>query len=108
MHQLVAEAFIGPRPLGFVTCHGDGDSLNNNAANLRYDTPAGNSADAIRHGTQAHGTDHPMAKLTEADVRQLRQRVARGEAPLAIAEEFGITRWTVNEIARRRTWQHVA
>jgi Pyruvate/2-oxoacid:ferredoxin oxidoreductase delta subunit len=32
-------------------CHKDGNPVNNRLGNLRYDTPAGNSQDAMKHGT---------------------------------------------------------
>lgn len=51
VHQLVAEAFFGPRPVGMVVCHNDGDPTNNRPCNLRYDTQSGNMQDSIRHGT---------------------------------------------------------
>lgn len=51
VHQLVAEAFLGPRPDGMETCHCDGDSTNNRPSNLRYDSRSENHRDAVRHGT---------------------------------------------------------
>lgn len=51
IHRLVAEAFIGPLPLGMETCHNDGDKTNNTLANLRYDTHLENVRDSVRHGT---------------------------------------------------------
>lgn len=50
---LVIEAFIGPRPLGHVVCHNDGDATNNRAGNLRWDTQSNNIRDSVRHGTHA-------------------------------------------------------
>lgn len=38
VHNLVAEAFIGDRPDGYVIDHIDGNYLNNNVDNLRYVT----------------------------------------------------------------------
>lgn len=55
VHQLVMEAFVGPRPDGLVTCHWDGDFRNNRLDNLRYDTLSSNTLDSVRHGT------HPRA-----------------------------------------------
>ena len=55
IHQLVLEAFVCPKPAGLVCCHGDGDRTNNAVGNLRWDTPAANAQDSIRHGTTARG-----------------------------------------------------
>lgn len=51
VHCLVAAAFFGERPTGYDICHNDGNRLNNNVNNLRYDTRSANSLDAVRHGT---------------------------------------------------------
>lgn len=51
VHQLVLEAFIGPRPEGFVTRHLDGNPANNALDNLRWGTYSENVHDSIEHGT---------------------------------------------------------
>jgi hypothetical protein len=50
VHSLVAEAFIGPRPIGLEVRHLDGDSTNNAVDNLRYGTHAENMQDRVKHG----------------------------------------------------------
>jgi len=42
VHQLVAEAFIGPRPDGYETCHKDDVKTNNVLTNLYYGTKSEN------------------------------------------------------------------
>lgn len=49
LHRLVLETFVGPAN-GMHACHGDGDEDNNALSNLRWDTPAENVCDIIRHG----------------------------------------------------------
>lgn len=51
VHVLVLEAFVGPRPEGYVGCHNDGDIDNNTPPNLRWDTQKANLADMKAHGT---------------------------------------------------------
>lgn len=46
IHDLVMQAFIGPRPKGAVICHWDDDKENNTLGNLRYDVMANNMMDA--------------------------------------------------------------
>ncbi len=55
VHNLVLLAFVGPRPDDYQCCHNDGNPLNNNLENLRWDTRSANMLDTIRHGT------HPTA-----------------------------------------------
>lgn len=50
VHQLVLEAFVGPRPPGMVGCHWDDNKDNNAVANLRWDTPSANMFDKVRNG----------------------------------------------------------
>lgn len=50
VHTLVLEAFVGPRPSGYVACHNDGDGSNNNILNLRWDTYSSNNFDIVKHG----------------------------------------------------------
>lgn len=62
VHRLVAEAFIGPKPEGWHTCHRDGDKTNNAVANLSYGTPSENEHDKVRHGrnVNANKTECPQ------------------------------------------------
>jgi hypothetical protein len=54
------------------------------------------------------GERHPLAKMTEAKVRELRQWYAEGNiSMLALASMYGICPSTCREIIRRRTWKHV-
>lgn len=53
VHQLVIEAFDGPRPPGHQIRHLDGDRLNNRRENLSYGSASENMLDSVRHGTHA-------------------------------------------------------
>ncbi len=53
VHQLILEAFVGPRPPEMQGCHNNGRNTDNRLANLRWDTQSGNQLDAVRHGTHA-------------------------------------------------------
>lgn len=92
VHQLVADAFIRPRLPGEVVNHLDGNKLNNHRSNLEITTRAGNVAHAVAHGLIRRGIRHGMAKLTDAQVREIRARFAAGEQGREIAEAYGITR----------------
>ena len=50
VHELVALAFIGPRPAGKHIRHLDGDPGNSVPGNLAYDWPSVNMLDVKRHG----------------------------------------------------------
>lgn len=53
IHQLVLEAFVGPRPLGHITRHLNGNPADNRLENLVWGTHSENNYDAVRHGTHS-------------------------------------------------------
>lgn len=108
VHQLVLEHFVGPRPLGGVACHNDGDRTNNSVENLRWDSVKSNNADRAKHGTLLLGEDHPRSKLSKKDVSKIRGLRRDGLTLTAIAARFRICFGTVSDICRRKTWRHVA
>jgi len=105
--HLVLTAFVGPRPEGMECCHNDGDETNDHADNLRWDTHSANLLDRRRHGTAPCGEDINTAKLTAAQVLEIRRLRTGGESLGVIAERFHITAANVSHICNRRTWQHV-
>ena len=104
IHIMVAEAFLGPRPEGREVCHNDGSSKNAEFSNLRYDTPSGNAADKIKHGTNMIGANHPSARLSELDVSIIRVRLENGDTQRSIANDFNVSRPTVQAIYSGRSW----
>lgn len=50
LHVLVAEVFIGPKPVGLTVRHADDNRYHNCAHNLSYGTWTENAQDAIRNG----------------------------------------------------------
>lgn len=48
-----------------------------------------------------------LAKLTENDVRTIRDVAARGLSQRSIARLFGLPKSTVGNILRGRTWRHL-
>lgn len=50
VHQLVAEAFLGPRPAGHHVRHIDGDKQHNVPGNLAWGSISDNILDQVRHG----------------------------------------------------------
>jgi hypothetical protein len=111
VHQLVALAFVGPRPSPKHECaHSDGDRLNNTPSNLRWATPRENTDDSVRHGTRVRapaGEKHPMARLTAEQAASIRARYTSevGKAD-QLAAEFGISKSQVRHIAYGRNWSH--
>ena len=54
-HQLVIEAFVGPKPFdGAVTRHKDGLRINDHWTNLEWGTQSANAHDRVRDGRGNH------------------------------------------------------
>lgn len=105
LHSVVAAAFLGPRPVGMEVCHLDGVKTNCAAANLAYATHRENEAHKLLHGTRMLGERHATAKLTAAQVREIRAR--QNEPQAVLAAEFGCTFGNISAIQRRKSWRHV-
>lgn len=54
------------------------------------------------------GSRNGHAKLTEADVREIRRRARDGELHRIIAADYGVSRSRITTIANGRDWRHVA
>lgn len=104
VHQMVLRAFVGPRPDGAHACHNNGDTSDNRLVNLRWDTASANQMDKVRHGTMARGSRNGFAKLTEAQVRDIRSELAAGTGPTALSRRFGASRVHVQHIRRGLAW----
>ena len=103
--HFVLEAFVGPKPVGMEACHEDGDCTNDSLRNVRWDTPEANKLDMVKHGTRQRGEQINTAKLTEADVIEIRTSTESGNK---IAKRKGVTQALVSAIRTRKVWKHVA
>ena len=55
-----------------------------------------------------HGVDHPRARLTETDIREIRKLYAGGLQHRAIAKIYDTNYSHVARICRREVWRHVS
>lgn len=136
VHHIVAEAFIGPRPEGFVVNHKDMDRQNNQLDNLEYVTSAANSQHYLklkgrpkgptkpkaplkgkqigdRHWSKrmperiARGDRMPHSKLTPEMVKDARRRVANGESQTSVAKEMNVCVAQMSRIIRGTRWTYL-
>lgn len=108
VHRLVLESFIGPPPIGTECRHLDGNRGNSRLTNLRWGSPKENREDSVRHGTAAIGERQGFAKLTEAEVLEIRRAYAAREASqYRLAALYGVCRGTIGFILRGETWRHL-
>ena len=108
IHRLVLETYIGTCPMGMESRHLDGNKQNNRIKNLCWGTPQENELDKIRHGTKTRGEQCSWAKLTEQDVRMIIYMYRTGLFTQdEIAPQYGISRATVSDIIREKSWRHL-
>ena len=107
VHDLVAETFLGKRPSPkHHICHNDGNPLNPSVTNLRYDLPAGNQADRVKHGTDNIGINNPMAKHSEETVSAIKKAL-KNNTQRNVSHSFNIPYSTIKNIAQGKTWKHI-
>lgn len=56
---------------------------------------------------KARGAGHSQARLTEAQVLEIRARVASGERQRALAAEYGMSTTMLSLIVNRKAWTHI-
>ena len=77
-------------------------------SHLESGTHADNVADKVSKDRQARGGSHGLARLTEAQVREIRRAYATGAwSQRRLARRFGVTQPNIQSIVNRNTWTHV-
>lgn len=98
------------RPLVLHTCDNPPCC---NPAHLYAGTQLDNMHDKVQRGRCRGGSPglkgekHGRAKLTEAQVREMRRRAAAGETRVHLAACYGVSPSTVDAIVGRRNWTHI-
>ena len=100
VHQLVLDAFQGPRPCGADIAHNDGDPTNNAVENLRYSSRSENNRDKVWHG---------RTQLRPADVDRIRREAPQAPpgGKAALARELGVHPCTISDVLAGRRHAHV-
>ncbi|MDX3067154.1 HNH endonuclease [Streptomyces sp. ND04-05B] len=108
VHRLVFEAVKGPMPDGLVVNHINSDRSDNRPENLEAVTHVDNMwhmRAMDRHPTvkpTARGEKHPKAKLTDAQVEEMRKRFTKGESVPKLAAEYGVSRSHAYKLVNQR------
>lgn len=106
-HRYAYEETHGEIPAGKHILHKCDRPICVNPQHLYAGTPADNARDMVSRRRHRMGSQKAMAKLTEADVPEIRRRLAAGETQKAIAADYGIHRVTLGKLARGLIWKHV-
>lgn len=108
-HRLIAKTFV-PNPLNkpFVN-HKDGVKDNNKYMNLEWCTRSENAKHSFKIGLQSNvGIKHPCHILIEEQVMEIRKKyIPKIYTSYRLAEEYGVSRVTINDLINRKTWSHI-
>lgn len=104
IHRLVALAFI-PNPDGKPEVnHIDGNPHNSCASNLEWVTHLENSRHAVATGLIKSGKYSPLAKLTNEQVRYIRDN-PDGLLQRELAAKFDVTQQTISDVQHGKYYQ---
>ncbi|SRR6266702_4574332 len=109
VHDLVLREFdVQPEPGQWALHRNDIKTDNRWPENLYWGWPVDNCTDRDRNGNHPRGERNGNAKLTAAQVTDIRSRWAAGERPFHLAREHEISYTTVRSIVTGKSWQSVS
>lgn len=107
-HRLSFADAKGDIPLDLLVTHSCDVPLCVYPAHLSTGTSQDNADDMVCRGRSAKGESHWSAKLTDSDVKAIRQRYAAGGAVQQfLADEYGVTHQAISLIITRKKWRHI-
>jgi hypothetical protein len=107
VHRVLWMAFVGPLRDDELLNHIDGNKLNNDVSNLEIVTCKQNMEHASRLGLMTRGERNHFAKLTAAQVLDIKLRLRCGEKQRDIAAAYGVDVTCIGHISRGKNWRHV-
>ncbi|MDJ0454423.1 HNH endonuclease [Gordonia amicalis] len=102
------ELHYGPIPTGMCVRHKNDTPIDVNPLNLELGSLAENIDDRHDRGRDARGEIQHLAKLTAADVLEMRRLHAAGDVSyVALGRRFGVAKSTAIDAIRGKTWTHL-
>jgi hypothetical protein len=110
VHRGVAELYVpNPNNLSQVN-HIDANKLNNHYTNLEWVSQTQNRNHAIENGLMKYGEDYEHSKLTESDVKYIRDNYIPKHPEFsgaALAKKFGVGSTQISRIIHNKRWKHI-
>jgi predicted DNA-binding protein YlxM (UPF0122 family) len=64
-------------------------------------------SDFIYFSNRLRGESHPLSKLTNVQVKQIRELYDQGFSINVIAKNYKVSTWNIKSIVTRKTWTHL-
>jgi hypothetical protein len=106
-HRASYEAFVGEIPKGMYVCHACDNVACVNPNHLFLGTQKQNLQDMASKGRSTWGAKNPMAKLTEEQVKEIKQGFAVGKTDTELAKQFNMSRQGINNIRNNKLWSYI-
>lgn len=108
-HRLAFRLATGAIDPLLLVCHSCDNRPCCNPAHLWQGTHGDNADDMASkgRGVKRQGSKHPLARLTESGVIEIRRMAAEGWRQVDIASLFGTKQAYVSTIVARKVWTHV-
>lgn len=112
-HRVSYQYFKGEIPDGFCVCHSCDNPPCCNPDHLWAGTRTENIRDASKKGRlsgerpNAQGEKHGSSILRDDQVLQIVEEVKKGRHHQVVADEFGISRTTIFDICRGKSWSSI-
>lgn len=112
VHREIAEAFIPNDNNLEQVNHINGVKTDNRVENLEWVTRSENLKHAFELGLEKSmcGEDNPISKLTDEDVRYIREHYKKNDRNYgfaALGRKFGVDRTTVSDAAQKVHWRNL-
>lgn len=108
-HRIVCESFHADTYFENATVnHINQNKLDNNASNLEWVTIKENIQDYRKKVNNYVGINHPMARLSEKDVKNIREEYENTKIfQKDLAKKYKITQVMISKIITRKAWNHI-
>jgi hypothetical protein len=107
-YRLAYEFYKGPIPEGLLVRHLCNNPPCINPEHLDLGTHQDNKNDSVKAKRHTYGEINPKAKLTEADVIEIRRLAMEGLSNVEIAKRFPVCSKNISSIKLGQTWRHLA
>ncbi len=106
-HRFAWELIYGAIPDGLYVLHKCDNPSCCNTSHLFLGTHADNQCDKINKGRQSRGTDRYFAKLSDADIPEIRSLLKQGVVQTLIAKKYEVSRRVIGKIKQGKAWKHI-